>query len=279
MDGYKIPILVLISILAITTSTGIGVEINLDSLAKQGVKDINYPENFSDTFHLNASVNNPGSVACQYQLRADTNQTDDKVINSYSNKETIYPGQTARLKLYQIPLNYSGKIQGDLTVEYCGKKEKVENFTTESLNQTELQIQNKTHEPREKTVNKTITTIETGKKIENTILIPYDTPGYWKVQPAKVENKSAVLKYEAPVFEKWRNITYIAVNQETQEPIAKVKTDLNENPTLKEKITRNKYQTLLAISIILNLATITYIHRRKARSKVLNTLNKLNTYR
>ena len=263
MAGIEKKALLLIPILLIPLVGAIDMDITLEEKLDHSAKDIQYKENFSHIFEINASVRNRGSFECRYRLRADINETkSSENYKAYSRAVSLWPSQFERISLYASPKNYTGPVEGNLYIEYCGKEELVQNFTSESTETTiveeKLSLNETNVEERE---------AEADLEVNNTLLVPRDTPSYWKVGHAEASKFNTTLDYEMPFTNYDRNITYTAFNKTTLEPLGTVKADLQvaeEEKTLIQKLGERKYQVGLAASAVLNLILTVLLLRGKS---------------
>ena len=251
----KIPLLILL--LLTSSAAALELDISLDADAKAAVKDVKFSDNFTEVLEANASVYNSGSFECSYRLRADINETESgESYEAYSRAKNLFPGERERMNVYYMPQNYSGPIESNLYIEYCGEEELVEEFEANSTERTTVK---NTLELEERSVNDT--EAEADLNISEALLVPREKPAFWKVGYAEVENSTAVLEYDTLVFNSGRNITYIAYNSSSKEPLGKVEADLEAEETLLQKVKNNKYLIGLSISLLVNAAFVVYLLR------------------
>lgn len=262
----KVPILILL--LLTSSATALELDISLDAESKADVSDTKFSSNFTDVFEANASVYNSGSFECRYRLRADINETNsNETYEAYSRSASLWPGEFERLNVYYSPKNYTGEIEGNLYIEFCGREELVKEFNASS---TEPTTANNTLSLKEKEVNQSSARFNLNKS--KTLLIPREKPDFWKVGYAEVENSTGILDYEMPFENFERNITYLAVNKTSKEPLGLVESDLQVDETLRSKLIQNKYLVGMAASMLLNLLLILYLLKSSGfEAKVLNS--------
>ncbi|EGQ43273.1 MAG: hypothetical protein J07AB43_12630 [Candidatus Nanosalina sp. J07AB43] len=263
-------ILGLALLLFVVPVAGIGFAVDIEPTANQNTKDLQVKNNFSHVFELNASVFNSGSFECRYRFRAEINETGSgDEFTAYSKAVPIPPGAFDRVKVFASPYNYTGMIRGELFIEYC---DKTENVTTFKANSTERTVLNNTLQLDETSVNSTQARAELD--VDNALLIPRDSPKFWKVGSTEVENGTTYLDYRMPFRNFNRNITYAAFNSSTGKPIGTVKADLKVERDFIDKVFEKKYQIGLALSFLLNIALLVLIGiKRGFKAKALNAVS------
>lgn len=263
VEAKKSVCLLVLILLSTSVVFGLDLDIGISADIDHSVKDFQYTENFTDVFEINASVRNRGSFECRYRLRADINETESREnYKAYSRASPLLPSGTDRLKVYASPKNYTGPIEGNLYIEYCGREVLVQNFTSKSIEPT---VSEDNFSLNETSVSERET--EADLDINETLLVPQEYPAYWKVGHAVVDDFNTTLDYEMPFVNYDRNITYTAFNKTTMKPIGKVKADLQmakEDKDFIQKIIDKKYQVGLALSGLLNLALAILLMRRKS---------------
>lgn len=247
----------LILLLFVFPSAALELDIGLDAEVDHDTSDVQVRENFTDIFEANASVYNSGSFECSYRLRANINETDSGESHRvYSRGEDLFPGGRERMHVYYAPINYSGPVEGNLYVEFCGQEEKVGKF---SANSTESTVINGTVDVREWKVNETAA--EANLNVSEALIVPREVPDYWSVGYSRVKNSSAVLEYNTPVFNDRRNITYVAYNRTSGEILGEAEADLKPGKKLVRKLKERKFQIGLGVSALLNLILVAFLFR------------------
>jgi len=256
---------ILILFLLISSVAAMEFDVGVKPDVRHAALDVQIKQNFSNVFEVNASVRNIGSFECRYRLRADINETkSDQSYKAYSRSAALWPSGIDRLKVYASPKNYTGPIEGNLYIQYCGKEKLVKNFTSKSTSNTTV----------ENTLSLNETSIEERKteadlNVNETLLVPREYPTFWKVGYANVENFNTTLDYEMPYVNYNRNITYTAFNSSSHEPLGTVKADLQveekeeKEKSLLQKVKDNKYKVGLVSSVILNLSLLLLLLRLK----------------
>jgi|APHM01.1.fsa_nt_gi hypothetical protein len=245
----KASIQLLLILFLLPAVSGLSFNINVGELTDHSVKDLDYSENISVIQDVNATVRNVGSIGCTYRMRADFQQSNES-FKRFSNPRGLWQGDYARMEVNYIPTNYTGQVQTNLSVEYCGQKNQVESF---SFNVTEKTLINQTVESR------TISSEdeEARVEVEGDLLVPEEEPSYWKTSTAKIINGTAKIQYDAPIFDQREEIKYTVLDNGEIRGTTTV--SLTLEPTLKEKILDRKLEIIsgvLAISILANILLV-----------------------
>ncbi|MFB6241447.1 MAG: hypothetical protein ABEJ36_01430 [Candidatus Nanosalina sp.] len=259
MDRSKV-IPLLISILALASlGSGLLYQVEIGETLNHTAFRIDYRNTTKDIQRISATFRNIGSIGCTYRLKADV-ETGNSTTTYYSGDYPLWPGETRLMELRFIPQNISGKVETQLYITYCGKQEKLDEF---SFNDTSETLLNKTLESRTLTASEQKARIKLG--VRNASLIPVKVPPYWKVSSAEVRKGLANLSYQAPIFNDRENIRYAVVNTTTDQVIGVTEVNLNPEKTLMEKIMERALEIALLISLLLNalLATAAVRERRK----------------
>ncbi|WEL23055.1 hypothetical protein HBNXNv_0197 [Candidatus Nanohalovita haloferacivicina] len=157
----------------------------------------------SSISNVNASIMNTGSIGCQYRLKLSYTYAND-TYSSYSDRKALWPGASELAELKAPVFNYTGPVNSSLYVMYCDQIRGLENFTFTS---TENITVNSSVESTTRSVTEEEASLELG--VESGELVPVDTPPYWKASYAEIENGSATVEYEAPIFDERQNLTYL----------------------------------------------------------------------
>ena len=190
-------------------------------------------ENISSSdFNTSMALENSGSVGCEFRLKGVFDQGGQEVIR-YSRPYPIWPGEGTDVDLTYIPINYTGEVESEISLEYCWQQKPVANFTFES---DQAILPNKTLESKTLNFNNTNARV-LFKDLDKALLIPQEYPPYWKVGSADVRNGEAKINYRAPLFKKGENITYTVV--QNRSVIGKTKVQLEDQETWFEELFRN----------------------------------------
>jgi hypothetical protein len=257
MARYKAGILLTISLLFILPAASFSFDLSVGDVASASVKDVQYSENISAIQNINASIENTGSIGCGYRLKADYSYGNQS-FERYSSEYQLWQGSTARANIFLTTSNYTGTVHGNLSVEYCGQEQKVQefNYTTENVT-----LGNKT-DVRTLDVNSTSAEIRSSEYSEAK-LVPVEAPPYWKTSAVDLNEGQATLEYEAPIFDSRENITYAVVQNDTVKATAEV--SLEEQPTLLDKLMNVNPATLYMAILLLALLNAAQILRSRRK--------------
>ena len=234
-------------------ASALSLHVSIDSLTKADVKNVQYQENISQVQEANASVMNTGSIGCQYQMKLEYSYRND-TYSSYSESEPLWPGSSALAEIKAPVFNYTGPVNSTLYVQFCDRQQQVENFT---FNMTENVTLNGTVDSRTVEASDDSSKIETD--VDNGILVPVETPAYWKVPSAEIENGSATVKYDAPIFDDRENLTYMV--RSGDQILGTTKIRLQAQPTLTEKILSVNQRLLYTIMLVMAVLNLFFIRR------------------
>lgn len=175
-------------------------------------------EGFNSTdFNSSMSLENSGSVGCSFRIRGEFDQGGQQVVR-YSRPYRLWPGAVEDARLFYIPINYTGEVNADLTLDYCDQQDELGNF---SFNSTERIVPNKTFESKTLELN-TTNAVVSMPELDEAVLVPQNYPAYWKVGSAKLENGKATINYEAPIFKQGENLTYTVLKNGSIEGKTKI---------------------------------------------------------
>jgi hypothetical protein len=154
------------------------------------------------------------------------------------------------MEINYIPTNYTGEIETNLSLQYCGQEKQLESF---SFNVTENTTINSTVESRTVSSNRESTELE----VEGDKLVPEEEPPYWKTSSAEIVNGTAEIEYDAPIFDRQEEITYTVI--EDGEIQGSTEVTFEPQPTFKEKIMDRKLEivsAVLGVSILANILLV-----------------------
>lgn len=234
-------------ILFLPFAAGLTFDVNVAELTDHSLKDLEYSEEVPQMQEINATVENIGSIGCTYRLKADFEQGNES-FERFSSPESLWQGENSGLGLHYIPMNYTGMVDTNLSIQYCGQEKKVEEFSFNVTNNTlpQQELESRTVESTERTAEVEVS--------EGEMLVPEEEPSYWKTSSSRIINESATVEYDAPIFDASETITYSVI--EDEEVIGRTTVELEEQPTLLEKLRQKKLELvggLLIASIVLNL--------------------------
>ncbi|QGA80132.1 hypothetical protein LC1Nh_0228 [Candidatus Nanohalobium constans] len=182
-------------------------------------------------------------------MKADFQQGNES-FERFSSPEPLWQGDYERLEIKYIPTNYTGKIETNLSLQYCDQEKQIDSF---NFNVTENTTINSTVDSRTVSSNHESSKIE----IKGDTLIPQEEPSYWKTSSAQIINGTAEIEYDAPIFDRQEEITYTVI--EDGEIIGSTTVGFKPEPTLKEKIIDKKLEVLtglLTASILFNILLV-----------------------
>ena len=240
----------LLLIFLLPAAAGLSFNVDLEVLTDHSVKDLQYDNRVEAVQNVNASISNVGSIGCTYRLKTDYSYANES-FTSYSSPSPLWQGDSDRLTVSFIPRNYTGTVETNLSLNYCGQEKDVDSF---SFNVTE----NTTSEGEISSRTVSVTEKSAEVEIENgTVLVPDEQPSYWKTSSAEIINGSTEVQYDAPIFEKEETITYSVLQD--GEVIGETTVKLEPEPTFWEKVQNRKteiFRTALIASLIANLLLI-----------------------
>lgn len=256
MDKAKVLLLLIILAVLVSSASALLYRVDVDDSLNHSSFDLQY-RNQTDTLQVvSSTVTNTGSVGCEYRLKAEI-YTNGEQATHYSKGYELWPGRTERMQLKFISGNASGMIETDLYLEYCGKQESLETF---SFNDTGAEVTNNSIDS---------TTIEASEKgaearlpVKEAILVPIETPPYWKVSSTEVNQSRAEFSYNAPIFNEREQVRFAVMNRSTEEIIGETTVQLEAEESVLQTISQNIESLALAASLLLNLALAAVILRR-----------------
>lgn len=259
MALQKLPVAVLV-LLLLPLTAGMSFNVKLSAVTEHRAVDVGYTNNVTDLQEINASIENTGSIGCRYRLKASfdlENHTENQ--ERYSPAYALFPGDGATARIKYLPYNYTGPVDTNLSIEYCGQHSKVDRFRFNVTNRT---VTNKTLKS---------TTLEAGPEtariqVSNSkkgLLVPLEAPPYWKTTPVNLRNGNAKLDYEPPIFQSRETVSYALLNETTGALYGTTKVKLEPEPTLGYRVSKNFVQLLFAASLLLNLIMAALLLNRR----------------
>ena len=252
MVRAALPLAFLILLTGLTA--GLSLTVDLTEVTDHRLRDIQYSEEISTVQNINTSIENIGSIGCTYRLKAEF-QEGNETIERFSSPEPLWQGANTRAEILYIPMNYTGMIDTNLSITYCGQEKPVENF---SFNVTEKTL------PQQEMDSRTVEASERSAKVEleeGELLVPEEEPSYWKTSTSEIINGTATVEYDAPIFDSSETITYSVV--EDNEVIGRTEVQLEAEPTLMEELKNRKAEILgmlLGLSVLFNV--LLYLRHR-----------------
>lgn len=206
----------LIALVVALSTSAAALDFNVDVSPTPEAGVYNPNASTQDYFNASVDIQNPGSVGCEFRIRGDIRQ-DSQDITRYSTAYRMWPGDTNRAEFLYLPINHTGQVDANLTLEYCDRSKHIEDY---SFNYSERIVPNSTIESKTLEVNSSAALVDF--KIDDAVLIPQQYPGYWKVGSERVRDSRAVLEYEPTLFRGGEQIKYTVVRNGTVEGEATV---------------------------------------------------------
>jgi hypothetical protein len=160
-------------------------------------------------FNSSVAIENSGSVGCEFRFKGDVEQGDQKV-QRYSSVYRVWPGDLTDAEFFYIPINYTGQVDVNLSMQYCDREEHVDSYSFES---NETILPNKTIESKTLEVDDREAVVSIDQ--EEGMLIPQNYPPYWKVGSVEIKNSTANIEYDPTLFRKGEEIVYTVVENQT----------------------------------------------------------------
>ncbi|MFB6213102.1 MAG: hypothetical protein ABEJ07_00855 [Candidatus Nanohaloarchaea archaeon] len=243
---YRITVIALLALFIASPAAALSFDVSIGALADTEAHFVQYHENTSAVQDVNVSVENTGSVGCVYRLKAEfryRNQTQTR----YSRPYPLFPNEMANARLHFIPENYTGPVEASLYSTYCGQQKSVENITFRSLrsNTAENSIESRVVSADEDSA--TVELEESGG-----LLVPRQTPPYWKASSARIKEGRATLRYSPPIFTReLLNYTVVRNGSITGYTTVDLEVDKTYWDRLRERLPRI-IGVLLGFSLLLN---------------------------
>lgn len=243
MARYKTALLLILFSVIAVPAAGFTFDVSIDDVTSTRATDVKYSENVSGVQNLNASVENSGSIGCVYRLRAEY-RYGNRSFDRYSTGVPLWPGDTHRAKVYLITSNYRGTVSGNLTAEYCGQTEKVQEFNYATSNITlGNSTESRTYRADSEGADISVEDFDEG------MLVPVEAPPHWKTSSTSLTDGEAEISYDPPIFTDSENITYAVVQNGTVEATTEV--GLRENPTVVQGLMNTGRLPLFLLIILL----------------------------
>lgn len=250
MARYKVFAASLALLFMFSTASSLRVDINIEEMTDYGAYDFQYKENVESFQKMNVTVENLGSIGCTYKMRAVLKGENISEVE-YSRGYELWPGDTALMTVRHLPLNYSGEVQGDIYVNYCGQEQLIgqANYTIENR-----QAVNDTVETETVNVDSRGAEIRT-EDIQEGYMLPEEVPPGWEASSSKFEEGITEVSYDAPIFDSRQNLTYKVVNS-GGELVGETRINLNPEKDITEILGENIWKILFVVSLLLNLGLI-----------------------
>jgi len=233
--------------LLLPAASGLTFDVEVAELTDHSIKDINYSEEVENVQEIDGTVENIGSIGCTYRLKAEFEQGNQS-FERFSSPYSLWQGDYSFMDINYIPMNYTGTVDTNLSVTYCGQEKPVDNF---SFNVTEKTL------PEQEMKSRTVEASEKNAEIEiegGEVLVPEQKPSYWKTSSAEIVNNTAEIEYDAPIFDPGETITYSVV--ENGSVIGRTEVGLEAEPTLMEELWEQRMKILGGLLILSILGNV-----------------------
>ena len=231
-------------------STGLTFEVDVAEITDHSIKDLDYSDEVEVNQEISANVDNVGSIGCTYRFKGEFEQGND-TFERFSAPHSLWSGGDSEIELNYIPMNYTGLVDTTLYVTYCGQEVEVESFEF-NVSQSTL--------PGADVNSRTVEADQSQASIEissGDLLVPEESPSFWKVGSAEIVNGSATVDYEAPIFSEGETLRYTVL--EDGEVTGSVNVKLEEDPTYWEKAQGYKMEGLAAVLLISLLVNLGFL--------------------
>jgi hypothetical protein len=231
-----------------SSAAALSFDISIGALTDAETHFVKHSPNTTAVETINVSVENTGSIGCVYQLKGDF-RYGNTTQTRYSEPYPLFPNEMENARLHFIPENYTGKVEASLYSTYCDQQKFVQNVTFESLktNTADTSIESKTLEADDESA-------EIELQQERGMLVPKETPPYWRASSARVEDGRATLSYSPPIFLEDEKLNYTVVRNGSITGYTTVDLRVEETywDRLRERLPRI-LGVLLFFSLLLNL--------------------------
>ena len=189
MAKTKTLALVLMLLFLTAGASAINFDASVEPDANHTVKFMEHRDNVTGLQTANMTVVNTGSVGCSYRLRAVFNTSKQ----AYSQEKALWPGASAFLEINKY-FKQNNSVSANLYLQYCGKEKQIDNFnfTAQAAEKNTTQVNSNTLESNSEKVKASL-------PVEEGLLLPEDTPPYWKVSSTEIVNGTADIGLEAPI--------------------------------------------------------------------------------
>lgn len=229
-----LPLLVIVALSTHAASLSFNVQIGTE--AKMDAYHLQYRNSTETVQNLNMTVENTGSVGCDYRIRADF-RYKNLTKTRYSKGYSLWPGATTTAKLLFIPENHTGEVNASVYSMFCDQKKFVDNVSFESR---EKNLVNRSFN------STTVEVSETGARIEmnvdNATLLPRETPPYWKASHSQLVNGTAELEYDPPIFSDEEELEYTLVKNNSI--VGSTTVSLEEKKTYLDRLSQRSTEIL-----------------------------------
>lgn len=240
----------------ISGASAINFDASVEPDANHTAKFMEHRDNVTGLQTANLTVVNTGSVGCTYRLRAVFNTSEQ----AYSHEKALWPGGSAFFEVNKY-FRENGSVSTNLYLRYCGKEKQIDNFnfTAHASNENTTQVNSTTTESDNEQVKASLT-------VEEGLLIPEETPPYWKVASTEIVNGTADIGLEAPIYDPEEELRFSVYNRTSGEIEGQTTVSLKQpEPGKWEKrmvwLEENAVN-LATVSVLLNLLLAVLVFRK-----------------
>ncbi len=246
----------LLTFLILSTGLTSALSFNVDVAEETDhtVKDLNYSEKVAVNQKITGVVDNIGSIGCSFRFKGEFTQ-GNQTFERYSAPHSLWAGANSEIELNYIPMNYTGLVDTNLSIEYCGQEKEVESF---EFNVTEKTL------PGAEIDSRTVEADENQASIElssGDLLVPEESPSYWKLGSAEIINGSATVDYDAPIFSDGEKLRYTVLQD--GEIVGTTEVSLKPEPTRWEKALNYRLEAAIGLLILSFIGNILLFLERK----------------
>ena len=202
----------------ISGASAINFDANVEPDANHTAKFMEHTDNVTGLQTANMTVVNTGSVGCSYRLRTVFNTSEQ----AYSQKKALWPGASAFFEVNKY-FSQNSSVSTNLYLQYCGKEKQIDNFnfTAQTAEKNTTQVNSTTLESNSEKVKASL-------PVEEGLLIPEESPPYWKVPSTEIINGTASIGLEAPIYDSEEELKFSVYNRTSGEIEARTTVSLKE---------------------------------------------------
>lgn len=198
----RVQVTVLLTALFFLISSGATLDFNVQVAPTPEASTFQPNSSSENYFNATVVLENSGSIGCEYRVRGDILQGDQE-LTRYSSSYRMWPGDIEDAEFVYLPINYTGDVKANLSLEYCEREKYIDSYSFQSEERIEpnRSIESKTLEAEERR-----SLVSFG--VDEALLIPQEYPPYWKVGSVKVEEGKGRLEYNPTLFKEGEIIKY-----------------------------------------------------------------------
>ncbi len=257
MARHHIPVLLIILCGFAATAGALAFNVGVAPDIDHAVHNLSHQDETGSLQTVTATVENAGSVGCTYRMDATVRQDGDTATRS-SAPRPLFPGAAADVSLPFIAYNTTGPVDVTVNLTYCERTVTLDTFTYEMTGRV---LNASTMESTTETVSTEAATVSL--PVDDALLVPRDAPPLWHPAPASVVNGTATVRYDPPLFNDARTLQYSVVNRTSGALIAETSIALQAEETWQDRLLAMKWQLLLALSLLANLALLLVLGRHR----------------